>query len=266
MRAESTSVYRCSLVVLPVDAWTGRALSGPDVSVRLEGLPGRPLRTSDGGCAFIDVAGTACTVVVEAPLRLPWRSAVDLTALPKQAPVVIAPMLPGSRLDPPPGATGLRLRIADAAGKPVPGVAVFAWTEEEGCGRGRLADDCKDGSAALRYAPENGRLLPGDPFVIMDRGGKAVERCRAGPDTGQPGALALEAPTARDWRRGAMLLPASAARTDGDGIVTLPLRGAYPPTFRVKAELTLGGARTRADWTAAGGALAWQEQIQWPPG
>lgn len=266
MRAESTSVSRCSLVVLPVDAWTGRALSGPDVTVRLEGAPGRALRTSEGGYAFIDVAGAECAVVVEAPFRLPWRRTVDLTALPRQAPVVLAPLLPGSRANPPPGATGLRLRIADAAGKPVPGVAVFAWTEEEGCGRGRLADDCTGGAVTLRYAPENGRLLPGDAFVITDRSGHTVERCRAGPDTGQPGYVALEAPVVRDWRRGAMLLAASSTRSDSDGIATLPLRGAYPSRFRVKAELSLGGERTSVAWNAAGGTLTWQEQVRWPAG
>ncbi|CAI6081383.1 hypothetical protein [Cohnella sp. JJ-181] len=264
--AQSTFVSRCSLVVLPVDPWTGRAISGAGVAVRLEGLPYRPVRTTEGGYAFTDLAGGELVIVVEAPLRLTYRRSVDLSTLPMQAPVVLVPMLPGSRLDPPPGATGLRLRISDSAGKPLPGVGVFAWLEEESCSRGRLADDYPAGADGLRFAPENGRLLPGDPFVIMDRGGKAIERCRAGPDTGLPGTLALEAPTDRDWRRGAILLPASSSRSDSDGVATLPLRGAYPARFRVKAELSLGGKRSAAEWTAAGGTLTWQEQVEWPAG
>lgn len=266
MSAESTFVSRCSLVVYPIDAWTGRALAGADVAVRLEGMPHRPLRTADGGYAFMDVQATECSLTVSAPLRMIARRAVDLTALPRQSPVVVAPVLPGARLPAPPGATGLALLVVDEDGQPVPDINIYAWIEEESCCRGRLADDLPAGSDKLRCASEGSRLLPGDRFILMERGGKATERCRVGPDTGQPGLLSLEAPVVRDWRRGALLLPAAEARTDGEGAATLALRGAYPARFRVHAELALRGERLRAEWTAAGGTVTAQERITWPAG
>ncbi|MDG0812953.1 carboxypeptidase-like regulatory domain-containing protein [Cohnella rhizosphaerae] len=266
MSAASTFVSRCSLVVYPIDAWTGRALAGADVVVRLEGLPHKPLRTADGGFAFMDVQAAACSLTVSAPMRLASRRDVDLTALPARSPVVVAPLLPGSRLAAPPGATGLALLAVGADGKPVPDLDIYAWIEEESCVRGRLADELPAGSDKLRCASEGGRLLPGDHFILMERGGKAKERCRAGPDTGQPGLLSLEAPAMRDWRRGALLLPAAEARTDREGAATLALRGAYPQRFRVHAELALGKKRTRAEWTASGGTVTPQARIEWPAG
>ncbi|MDG0789527.1 hypothetical protein OMP38_00640 [Cohnella ginsengisoli] len=266
MSAGSTFVSRCSLVVYPVDAWTGRPLAGAEVAVRLDGLPCKPLRTPDGGYAFMDVQASVCSLTVSAPLRLTSRRTVDLAALPKRSPVVVAPLLPGSRFPAPPGATGLGLLVADADGGPLPDVGIYAWVEEESCGRGRLADDLPAGSDRLRCAPEGGRLLPGDHFILMERGGRATERCRVGPDTGQPGLLSLEKPAVRDWRRGALLLPAAEALTDGDGAATLALRGAYPQRFRVHAELALGGKRTRAEWFATGGTMTRQDRIVWPAG
>ncbi|MDI4645664.1 hypothetical protein [Cohnella hashimotonis] len=266
MSAESTFVSRCSLVVYPVDAWTGRPIAGSDVTVRLEGFPYKPLRMPDGGFAFMDVQASACSLSVSAPLRPTSRRAVDLAALPRQAPVVVVPLLPGSRLPAPPGATGLGLQLVDAGGKPLSDVRIFAWVEEESCSRGRLADDLPAGSDKLRFAAEGGRLLPGDRFILAERGGKATERCRVGPDTGQPGTLSLEAPVARDWRRGALLLPAAEALTDSDGAAALALRGAYPTRFRVLAELALGKKRTRAEWTATGGTVSRQDSIAWPAG
>ncbi|MFD2331962.1 hypothetical protein ACFSR7_22135 [Cohnella sp. GCM10020058] len=266
MRAESTFVSRCSLVVYPIDAWTGRPLAGPDVTVRLEGLPYKPLRTPDGGYAFMDVQASECSLTVSAPLRLMLRRNVDLTALPRHSPVVVAPVLPGPRLPAPPGATGLGLQVIGADGKPLPGVRIYAWTEEDSCSRGRLADDLPAGSDRLRCAAEGGRLLPGDHFILSERGGKATERCGVGPDTGQPGVLSLEAPVTCDWRRGALLLPAAVALTGADGAATLALRGAYPPRFRIHAELALGKKRMRAEWTATGGTVIRQDSIAWPAG
>ena len=130
-RAESTSVTRCSLVVRTIDVWTGRAVSGSGVQVSLAGTGSKPIRTSDGGFAFLDVEAPFCELVVRSSTYLEERHAVDLRALPPSAPVFVASLLPNRLYLAPPDGAGVELAVKDSGGRPLSGVSVSAFARDE---------------------------------------------------------------------------------------------------------------------------------------
>ncbi|MBN2982769.1 hypothetical protein [Cohnella algarum] len=263
--AESTSVTRCSLVVRPIDVWTGKAAASPSVRVSLAETDRKPIRTSDGSFAFVDVEPRRCTIVIRSSTYLEFSETADLSLLPPAAPIVLACLLP-NRLHPaPPAGTGLVFRITDKLGTPLAGVSVSAYVDEESAVRGRVAEEeAPKGASALRYVPGNGRFAEGDTIVLRGRDGEAAEWSKVRDCGGNEFALSLVSPLERSWERGARLLPGVMTRSDRDGTVVLPFRGTLPAACRIRAELRYGGRTVSAVWTAEGGRVALLGPFVWP--
>lgn len=265
MRAESTFVTRCSLVLRPIDAWTGRPASGADVQVALLESPGKPIRTSDGGYAFLDLPPARFTVVIRSPIHMEWDREVDLAQLPPASPVVIASLLPNRAHAVPAAATGIAFRVTDESGRSMAGVDVTAYVDDEGAVRGRLADpETPAGAASIRYVPGSVKLLDGDAVALRDRDGGEAEwhRVRLAEDDY---ALTLEEPLRRAYKRSAQLYPAAIARSDGQGYALLPFRSRLPQSCEVQAELRAGEERMAIRLRAEGGRMLELGAIVWRP-
>ncbi|MCR2802434.1 hypothetical protein [Paenibacillus soyae] len=256
---ESTMVSRVSLVVRTLDVWTGLPASGSALRVKLrENDRIKPLRTSDGGWAFMDLKGEACEVTVESDVYLFCSRRIDLSELPAGSPVVDLFLLPGRRYSPAASATGIVRRLTDAEGRPLSGVEVVAYADGEQAARGRILDDeVPPGSMELRYLPAGATVKSGDLIAIRDKSGTAVERFRVYPyeSEGQY-RLRLDRPVEGRWKRHALLSPAAAAVSDSDGWIVLPFRGRMPAEGELRVETRDGERATEALWPLAGGKLS----------
>jgi hypothetical protein len=264
-RAESFSVTRCSLVVRTIDAWTGRSVSGSDLQVYLDGIGSKPIRTSDGSFAFLDVGQPECELVILSSTYLEERLTIDLSTLPSVSPVVVVSLLPSRLYPAPPAGTGVELAVRDSSGRPLAGVSVAALVDDEGAVRGRLADDqAVAGATSLRYVPGSVRLQEGDVVALREKEGSLPEWCRIrSADTGEC-RLELGAPLARAWKRGTRLLAAALTRSDRDGSVIVPFRGRLPLACEAEAQLVRDGQTVAARWPAAGGRVTRPDPLVWP--
>lgn len=264
-RAESLSVTRCSLVVRAIDAWTGRPVSGSGIQVFLDGIGSKPVRTSDGSFAFLDVGRPSCELVVSSSTYLEERVAVDWAALPAASPVVVVSLLPGRLYPVPPAGTGVELTVRDSSGKPLAGVSVAALVDDEAAVRGRLADDrAVAGATSLRYVPGAVRLQEGDVVALREREGTPAEWCRIRSADAAECVLELSAPLTRSWKRGTRLLPAASTRSDADGTVVVPFRGRLPQSCEAEAQMVLNGRLVGARWPAGGGKVTKLPPVVWP--
>lgn len=263
-RAESSSVTRCALVVRTIDAWTGQTASGSGVQALLTGIGRKPIRTSDGSFAFLDLESSVCELVVRSATYLEERRTVDLSLLPAASPVVVASLLPNRFYPAPPAASGVELSVEDPSGRPLAGVSVAAYVDVEAASRGRVADDhAVEGATVVRYVPGDVRLREGDVIALRERGSEAAEWCRIAFADVDACRLNLTAPLTRSWRRGAILSPAALTRSDRDGTVVVPFRGRLPSSCLVEAQLAMNGRTVSARWQAEGGKVVRTETVVW---
>jgi hypothetical protein len=264
---ESTTVSRVSLVVRTLDVWTGRPAAGSMLQVRLQGNSRiRPLKTSDGGWAFMDMKSEVCEVTVDSDVYMSCSRRIDLTALPAGNPVVDIFLLPGRRYSPAALATGIVCRLTDESGKPLSGVEVVAHADDEQAARGRVMDEeLPQGSTELRYLPVGSAMAGGDLLAICSKNGTAVERFRVQPfEDGGQYRLRLDRPIEGHWKRHALLFPAAAAVSDSDGWIVLPFRGRMPAAGEMRVELRDGERTAEALWPLAAGKVASLPAFVWP--
>lgn len=162
--AVRTFVSRCSLVVRPINIWTGRPPAGSAVIVRLHESAKPPIRTSDGCYAFLDYPGRACTLTLSSPYYLPVELPLDLDSFEQPVPVIDVEMRPGRLYPPPAAATGFRFRVVDAGGSPLKSVDVNASIS----GRGKTAGDLR----VTTWSDEDG-------FVLIPLRGPFPQTCAA---------------------------------------------------------------------------------------
>jgi len=255
-RAERTFVTRCSLAVRPFDIWTGKAPLPSSLSVSLEGIDRKPLRSSDGSYVFLDVPGERCTLAIASPVYREVREEIVLPANGASPPVITVSLQPDRAYVPPAAGTGAIVELRDADGLPLQGAEITAYLDDEMAVRGRLAEERSGGDGQrLKIAPGHGRLAPGDAFVLKDRDGSELEWNRVTDWTEQPTVMALDRPIMGTWSRGTRLLPAVRATSDAAGLAILPFRGLLPAVCRIHAEIAMKDQRWCAVWQAEGGKV-----------
>jgi hypothetical protein len=259
-RAERTFVTRCSLAVRPIDVWNG-AVPGPSaVQIWLEETDRKPIRASDGSYVFLDVPNDRCTLRISSPIFMEVRKEIPLPTDGGPPPVVTVSLYPNRVYAPPPAATGVIVDLRDAAGLPLAGVPVFAYADDEMAVRGRLAEDKggEEESPLVKVSPANGKLSPGDAFVLRDReskDGAELEWHRIADWTEQASVYTLDKPLGGKWSRGAKLLAAAQTVSDATGTVVLPFRGLLPQNCRIVADIFAGGKSSRVVWQIEGGRV-----------
>ncbi|MCD9025840.1 hypothetical protein [Cohnella silvisoli] len=254
-RAERTFITRCTLAVKPIDIWTGITPSGSSFRMSLAETDRKPIRTSDGSYAFLDYSGKTCTLVITSPTYLEYRREIVLDNV-SQPPVLTVSLLPNIVYKAPSAATGLIVKVCNESGNPLSGAQVSAYVDDEVAVRGRLAEEKTGGEGnRIRISPGNGKLLPGDAFVVREREGEATDWGKVTDLQGDPSILLLEQPFTRKWNRGTRLLPAVRTTSDKNGMVVIPLRGHLPAICPVHVEIVAGDRKFKAVWTAEGGRV-----------
>ncbi len=256
IRAERTFVTRCSLVVKPIDAWTGFTPSASAIRVSLEETDRKPIRTSDGSYAFLDYSGKTCILVIASSTYLEYRKEIELPEEGFAPPILTVSLMPNGVYVPPSAATGLTVNVCDGLGEPLSGARLSAYIDDEAAVRGRLAEEKTDGEGLrIRISPGNGKLMPGDSFVLRDREGTAMDWGYTTDLQGDSSILALERPFTRQWNRGTRLLPAVRTMSDKNGMAVIPFRGLLPAVCQVHVEIAAGDRTWNAVWTAEGGRV-----------
>lgn len=257
MGNESTTfVNRCSLVVRAVDLWSGSAPAPSSIRVGIRGYNRAPLRTSDGGYAFLDYPYDVCSVTVTSTEYLDYEREMALSG---GVPILTAGLMPSRFRSAPAAASGLRFRIVgEKTGKPVKDAEIYAYVEDDRAIGGRIAEDqAVSGMPSIRVSPATIKLMPGDVFVIRGKSG-AAEWAKVSEFADYPGNgedVALETPLKRTWSRGERLLLAAVTRSETDGMVTIPFRGVLPGEFQTVVEVRLGDRRVEARFAGSGGEV-----------
>ncbi|QJD84393.1 hypothetical protein [Cohnella herbarum] len=260
-RAERTFVTRCSLVVKPIDVWTGFTPGASSIRVALTETERKPIRTSDGSYAFLDYAGQTCTLVITSSTYIEYRKEIMLSEDGAVPPILTVSLLPNRTYLPPAAATGLIVQVCDESGLPLQGAQLSAYIDDESAVRGRLADDDADGECKrIRISHGVTKLSPGDSFVVKEREGTATEWNAMVDWHGDPSVIGLERPFNRKWNRGTKLLAAVRTTSDKNGFAVIPFRGLLPSVCPVNVEIVAGDRRLAAVWKAEGGRV-----IQIPP-
>lgn len=165
-------------------------------------------------------------------------------------------LLPNHVYSPPPAATGVTFKVCDDTGGPLVGAHVSAFIDDEVAVRGRLAEEKTSGEGnRIRISAGNGKLLPGDAFVLREREGTAIDWGMVTGLQGDPSILELELPFTRKWNRGTRLLPAVRTTSDRTGMVVLPFRGLLPSECPLTVSILANDQSFTADWTIEGGSV-----------
>jgi hypothetical protein len=255
-RAERTFVTRCSMAVRPIDIWTGNTPSVSSIRVALAETDRKPIRTSDGSYAFLDYSGKECTLLITSSTYLEYRREITLVDDLGKLPFLCVSLLPNIVYPPPSAGTGLVFTVCDQSGNPLQGAQISAYVDDEGAVRGRLAEEKTAGEGnRIFISPGNGKLLPGDAFVLREREGTVIDWGKVTDQQGNQSILVLEQPFTRSWSRGTRLLPAIKTLSDKNGNVVIPFRGHLPSTFAVNVEIALNGKSFTAVWMAEGGRV-----------
>jgi hypothetical protein len=216
----------------------------------------KPIRTSDGSYAFLDIIGTTCTLVITSSTYLEHLREIKLPEAGAEPPILTVSLLPNGAYSPPPAATGLVAAVCDDSGLPLANAQISAYIDDDMAVRGRLVEDIADGdNPCIRISPGNSKLMPGDAFVMRDRDGTATEWNVLVDRLSDPSMVSLERPFTRKWNRGTRLLPAVRTRTDNNGLVVLPFRGLLPTVCPVAVEIESGARKWTAAWMAEGGKV-----------
>lgn len=247
------TVTRCSLVVIPVDIWSRRAIGGAVIRVALEPVLKPPVRKADGSYLFLNVSVQNCTLTISSAVYMPVRMDVDLSELDPLMPVIAVPMLPAKGYPYPPAATGIVTRIIDAGGKGAPHAEVLAYAADDTAYRARVAQDgLQPGERKIRIGSLMGKAIAGESFMLRDKGQEELIRLAA---VAPGGDVLLERRIVGSYRRGALLLPAALTRSAEDGSVIVPFRGTLPPAFGVQMKARCGEAAVTVSWTARAGEV-----------
>ncbi|MFC5468666.1 carboxypeptidase-like regulatory domain-containing protein [Cohnella suwonensis] len=254
-RAERTFSTRCSFVAKPIDIWTGKAPGASSIRVSIAESAAKPIRTSDGSYAFMDVEGAECTLIIASSVYSEIRQSVAL-ARDANPPVVTVALLPNSAYAPPPGASGFIAEVRDEAGRPLAGARLSAYADDEAAVRGRLAEETGSaGEPRIRVSSGNGKLRPGDGFVLRERDGGTLEWGFVADLDDDPSVLKLDRPFANKWGRGARLLPAVRTASDGKGVAVIPFRGLLPAACPVRVRIECGELTYEGNWEATCGSV-----------
>jgi hypothetical protein len=221
----------------------------------------KPIRTSDGSYAFLDYPGDICNLAITSSTYLEYRREIKLSDDGREPPILTVSLLPNGTYVPPAAATGLVVKICDESGDSLSGAQISAYIDDEVAVRGRVAEEKTVGEGnRVRISPGNGKLMPGDAFVLRDREGTATDWNVMTELHGDPSILILERPLNRKWSRGTRLLPAVRTESDKSGTAVIPFRGLLPAVCPVHVEIVAGERKFTAVWTAEGGQV-----IQLPP-
>lgn len=158
--AVRTFVTRCSLVVRPVNLWTGRPPTGSALVVRLKESARAPIRTSDGSYAFLDYPGCAGTLLVTSPYYLTTEMPLDWSASEQSAPIVDIVLRPNRLYPAPAAATGFRFRVLDGSGSSTCGADVTASVSGKGKNADQLQITTWSDEQGFVVLPMPGRLPP----------------------------------------------------------------------------------------------------------
>lgn len=223
-----------SLVIAPIDSFTGRIAAGKSLCVAVEGMNKMPVAKQEGYYVFTDipivsevsdhsaVTGSSkpgLIIKIKSSAFFEQQAQIDTACLDRQNPVVKVRLVPSRHYDLPQKAslfTGRFDRFTDlaaiSAGKET-GIKLISSKEEEG--RGYLG-------LYASYA-----INPVDKEFALVRPDGTLELFYI-EERSQDGLYRLPRPIAGHYARGEPLYPVSRGRTDETGYLFLPLQEAHP--------------------------------------
>ena len=156
-----------SLVILPIDEFTGKRILSPDFLVRVQGAA-CPIIKQDGYRVFVgEFATQEIIVMLEGRFYRKKRITVDLSGIEESSPVVAVPVLPDRDYAFPSGTFFMEGRLPEGA---------LLWAA--GCsawGMYRLSRDCEVGDMTLSVFRGGEEKSAGRGFLLTEREGEGRE-------------------------------------------------------------------------------------------
>lgn len=212
---------KVSVVVCPVDDFSGVIATSNDINIWAPGLPGQPLRKPEGQFVFCNLPGDTYRIRVDSGQYFAEEMAIPVRQL-EPSRVVYVPLKPRPSYSFPADTSLIRFSVRDNNDRIVPGTHVQAVVTTEGCIRAKLGKDGagKD-SKQISLVSITGKIAPGDVFFINHPGSPNSEMCHVIAKDTVTKQCMLREPLLLDHGRGEPLLPVIQTRTDerGEGVV-----------------------------------------------
>ncbi|MFX3632985.1 MAG: hypothetical protein ACE3L7_04575 [Candidatus Pristimantibacillus sp.] len=252
-RIRENTVTRCSLVVTLVDVWTRKKPSAQDIQVSLAEYSSPPIRKPDGSFLFLDLQLQTCHLKIVSNIYMPQLIPIELHKLDPLSPVIVIPLLPSSSYSNPPGSTGIKFRLINSYGDPLPQALIQAYASEDSAYRGRISQETTSSdNQTLKIGSLQGKIFAGEVFLLRDKSKEEFIRIAAVTADDR---VRLEQPITSIYNRGAVVLPAVMTYSARDGTVILPFRGMLPPLFEVRVNVTSVQSSVSESWTVRAGEL-----------
>ena len=209
---------RVSLVVCPIDDFTGERRSGANIRVFLNDPNRKPVRKPYGYYVFTDLTEDSYTLYVQSDIYRDECLEVQMNRLDRANPMVYVTLKPATCYPFLTGATLVRASLRGNDGESVKGAEVTAVMLDEDCAIARIAQEgVEKGATELKIVSPAGRISMGDIFLLKERDGSASEYCRVVDLSGNMQHLKLSGQLKADYGRASLLMPAVKTYTDDRG-------------------------------------------------
>lgn len=213
---------KVSVVVYPMDDYTGEIAAASDINAWAPGLPNRPLRKPEGYFVFCDLPGNTYQIQVDSQQYFSEVMTIPVPQLDPSAGLVYISLKPRPSYSFPVGTPLIRFSVRDTHDRPLPDTKIKAIVSTEGCVRAKLGKDgaSKD-SKQISLVNITGKIAPGDGFLINRVGSPNSEMCHIIAKDGVTKQCMVHEPLLFDHIRGEPLLPVIQTRTDerGEGVI-----------------------------------------------
>lgn len=218
-------INRVSLVVCPVDNFTGEIITKRNIKMTLYGHDQKPLINAEGYRIFSNLKSNKYILQVRSQEYLAEDMAIDLGSLNPLAPLLILSLRPSPAYPFPRWASLIRMSLREADGTVLAGLPVKAYIVTTACARAKVAmtGELAEGEREIHISGQAGRISPGDEFFMSGEDYDHSEFCVVQEKLANPSRIKLIKPLKYGHARGEALLPALETKSDprGEAVVYL---------------------------------------------
>lgn len=184
---------RVSLVILPVDGFTGKALAGADIHIQVEGAH-RPLVKPDGFYVFCELPGEEVFAVLWGRHYRRMRVRIRFAELDPVNPVKVIRLNPDKDYPFPKGTAFLEGLLPEHS-------VLYAAGKAKACA-GKLRADCEKGADTVAVYQEEETDLTGAAFLLSDKDRTVNDWAELlSPEDPARGIYRMQEAAARTYRR-----------------------------------------------------------------
>lgn len=209
--------YKVSLVIMLIDDFTSKLVSGASVFVSIKEVIQKPVKKNQACFVFTNLDLGIYNVCVKSSIYFEEIIAIDLNKINPSDPVIYIrlkplPMYPFENY-----ATLVRLLLKDSAGNKIQGAKITAVVKSDDGSKAKIIQDkISKGNTQINLLSQSGLISVGEDLYINDE--KKSEYCKIKKIIDyDKGIFEIEKPLKHEHKRGTCLMPVVNNNTDYKG-------------------------------------------------